>query len=67
VSEVTCYKPNKIDVQIVDAHIYKNQVDAIHKYLEQETFDLPNYEYNNGILTINNYKHGSVISAPVAV
>jgi len=37
------------------------------KYLEQETFDLPSYEYNNGILTINNYKHGLVISAPVAV
>ena len=32
-----------------------------------DTFDLPDYEYNNGILTIINYKHGTVISAPVAV
>ena len=67
VAEVTGYKPNKLDVQIVDAHVYKTSSRAVMQYLFQETFDLPDYEYNSGILTINNYKHGPVISAPVAV
>jgi thymidylate synthase len=60
-------KPNYIDLQIVDAHIYENQVDAIHKYLEQESFDPPRYIYENGALTLINYKHGPVISAKVAI
>lgn len=67
VVEVTGYKPNKLDVQIVDAHVYKTSSRAVIQYLLQETFDLPDYEYNNGILTIKDYKHGPVISAPVAV
>jgi thymidylate synthase len=67
VAEKTGYKARKLDIQIVDAHVYKTSLNAVEKYLEQETFDLPSYEYNNGILTINNYKHGPVISAPVAV
>jgi thymidylate synthase len=67
VAEKTGYKPSQLDVQIVDAHIYKNSLGAVKEYVQQETFDLPSYEYNNGILTINNYKHGPVISAPVAV
>ena len=67
VAEKTCYKPNKLDIQIVDAHIYKNSLGAVRDYVQQQTFDLPSYEYNNGILTINDYKHGPVISAPVAV
>ena len=58
---------NYIDLQIVDAHIYENQVDAIHKYLEQESFDAPQYVYENGLLTLINYKHGPVISAKVAI
>jgi thymidylate synthase len=67
VSEITGYEPNKLDVQIVDAHVYKTSLNAVKEYLQQETFDLPNYEYKNGLLKINDYKHGSVISAPVAV
>ena len=59
--------PNFIDVQIVDAHVYNNQHDAIHKYLDQETFQSPQYFYKNGALTLINYKHGPVISAKVAI
>ena len=58
---------NIIDVQIVDAHVYNNQHDAIHKYLDQETFQSPQYFYKNGALTLLNYKHGPVISAKVAI
>jgi len=67
VANKTGYKPNQLDVQIVDAHIYKTSLNAVLEYVQQDTFDLPSYEYNNGILTISNYKHGSIISAPVAV
>lgn len=67
VAEKTGYKPNQLDIQIVDAHIYKTSLDAVHEYFQQDTFILPDYEYNNGILTINDYKHGPVISALVAV
>jgi thymidylate synthase len=67
VAEKVNLKANYIDIQIVDAHIYNNQHESIYKYLEQGTFQSPSYEYNNGILTINNYRHGPVISAPVAV
>jgi thymidylate synthase len=59
--------PNFIDVQIVDAHVYNNQHDAIHNYLDQETFQSPQYFYKNGALTLINYKHGPVISAKVAI
>jgi thymidylate synthase len=58
---------NFIDIQIVDAHVYNNQHDAIHKYLDQETFQSPQYFYKNGALTLINYKHGPVISAKVAI
>ena len=58
---------NYIDLQIVDAHIYENQVEAIHKYFEEESFDAPKYIYENGLLTLINYKHGPVISAKVAI
>jgi thymidylate synthase len=67
VADKTGYNPNRLDVQIVDAHVYKTSLNASKEYLQQNTFGLPSYEYNNGTLTIKNYKHGFVISAPVAV
>tara|TARA_R110000868_G_scaffold72474_2_gene211167 strand:- start:1151 stop:1936 length:786 start_codon:yes stop_codon:yes gene_type:complete len=67
VSEKVNLKANLLDVQIIDAHIYDNHSEAIHEYLKQERFYAPSYDYNNGVLTINDYKHGPVISAPVAV
>ena len=67
VAEKVNLKANLLEVQIVDAHIYDNQHDAIHKYFEQERFDQPEYIYENGALTLLNYKHGPVISAKVAI
>ena len=67
VSEKVGLKANWIEVQIVDAHIYNNQYDAIHEYLTQDTFDTPEYIYENGALTLINYKHGPVITAKVAI
>jgi thymidylate synthase len=67
VAEKTNLKANCIDIQIVDAHVYNNQHDAIHKYLCQETFQAPGYIYKNGALSLINYKHGPVITAKVAI
>jgi thymidylate synthase len=67
IAEQTNLKANYIDIQIVDAHVYNNQHDAIHKYLDQETFQAPGYIYKNGALSLINYKHGPVITAKVAI
>ena len=67
VSDKVNLKPNYIDIQIVDAHIYENQIDAIHKYFEHGSFNAPKYTYKDGILELINYKHGPVITATVAV
>ena len=67
VAEKTNLKANYVDIQIVDAHIYNNQHDAIHEYFAQETFQAPSYIYENGALSLINYKHGPVITAKVAI
>jgi thymidylate synthase len=67
VSEQTGLVANDIHVQIVDAHVYMNQEEAINEYLAQPTHWLPKYEYKDGILTIKDYSHGPVITATVAV
>jgi thymidylate synthase len=67
VADRTGYKPNLLDLQIIDAHIYDNQLSAIREYLDQDNFDLPEYIYENGALTLINYKHGPVITAKVAI
>ena len=67
VAEKVNLKANLLEVQIVDAHVYDNQHDAIHKYFEEESFDQPEYIYENGALTLLNYKHGPIISAKVAI
>ena len=67
VAQQTYYLPNKIDLQIVDAHIYENQILSIGQYMEQEFFAPPEYTYENNELKISNYRHGPRISAPVAV
>jgi thymidylate synthase len=67
VSEKVNLKANWLEVSIVDAHIYNNQHEAIHKYLLEDTFDTPEYIYKNGALSLINYKHGPVITAKVAI
>jgi len=61
------YLPGKINLQIVDAHVYNNQHKAIDEYLDQDLYEFPTYEYKDKTLKIDNYQHGPVISAPVAV
>jgi thymidylate synthase len=58
---------NKIELQIVDAHIYKNQIESIKEYLDQPNFKLPKYSYNFKQLLIFDYKYSKVITSKVAV
>ena len=68
VASNTGYVANELSLKIVDAHIYKNQIEAIHEYLKQPTFKLPKFHQFNSIDTeLIDYKHGPRITAPVAV
>jgi len=63
----TNLKANKLELQIIDAHIYKNQIDSIKEYLLQPIFNLPKYTYINNNLEIINYQSGKKITVAVAV
>ena len=58
----------KLSVNIVDAHIYTNQLDAIHKYLDTNILSTPSYRFctEKGARLID-YQCGPHIPAPVAV
>jgi len=67
VSLKTNLKANKIEIQIIDAHIYKNQIDSIKEYLLMPIFNLPKYKYIHNELQLINYMCGPKITAKVAV
>lgn len=67
ISEQTGLKAGSVDLQMVDAHIYENQLDAITAYTNQDLLMPPKFTYENGELTIFNYQSGPRITAPVAV
>lgn len=67
ISEQAGLVPKHIDLQIVDAHVYTNQQEAVLEYSKQPMFKPPAFKYNNGELIIDNYVHGPRITAPVAV
>jgi thymidylate synthase len=56
-----------VNLNIVDAHIYNNQLDAVKEYLKQDTFPPASFTYEGGNLEITNYQHGPRITCPVAV
>ena len=61
-------RPSILDVSIIDAHIYDNQLEAVKTYIGSSTaHEKSKYEFKNNITTLTNYKHGPVISAPVAI
>ena len=67
ISEQTGLKAGSVDLQMVDAHIYENQLDAIIAYTNQDLLMPPTFTYENSELTISNYQSGPRITAPVAV
>lgn len=67
IAEQTGLKANIVDLKMVDAHIYKNQVDAVNLYLETEIFELPKYNFKDNKLDLIDYKYDKIITADVAV
>ena len=67
VSYETNMKANNINLQIVDAHIYKNQVESIYDYLNTKTYNFPKFTYVNKELKIIDYKFYKKITCKVAV
>lgn len=66
VSEKVGLIASKINLKIVDAHIYKNQINAANEYLKQPIKKLPNFEYKNENLIIKNYNTTKIITVKVA-
>jgi thymidylate synthase len=74
ISNETGLEANRIDMNIIDAHIYSNQLGPVMDYLKTPMYDTPDFKYNApclkndyGKVELINYKHGPVITAPVAV
>jgi thymidylate synthase len=68
VAHKTGYQIGKLAVNIIDAHVYLNQIEAVKKYLEQPVRNLPAYRFctNKGVRLVD-YQHGPHIPAPVAI
>jgi len=58
---------NNINLQIVDAHIYKNQVKSVYNYLNTKTYNFPKFTYVNKELKIIDYKFDKKITCKVSV
>ena len=58
----------KLAVNIIDAHVYTNQIDAVNKYLDEKKYAMPAYKFctEKGARLIG-YEHGPHIPAPVAI
>ena len=67
ISEQVDLLPGKMEMQIIDAHVYVNQTEAVKEYLSKPILPQPSYDYLDGQLVIKNYQHGPVITATVAV
>jgi thymidylate synthase len=67
ISEKTGYKANKLSLNIIDAHIYQNQLDSADEYLKKNILVLPTYKYKNEQLEIINYNCNSFIKIPIAI
>ena len=60
-------KANKLEFNIIDAHVYKNQVEAINEYILQPIYDLPKYKFENNNIELINYRHGKIITSKIAI
>ena len=67
IAEHTSLKASRIDLNIVDAHVYQNHVEQVKEYAGNESFDFPDYEYINNKLILTNYRSCKPIKAPIAI
>lgn len=67
VAEQCDLKPNKLEINIIDAHIYSNQLKAVKEYLMEPILDPIKYKYSDQELELINYKTTKIITAKIAV
>ncbi len=69
VAAKTNLSPCKINLNMIDCHIYSNQIKQVETYIKNDLFELPDYKYNTleDRLEIFNYKSNTAIKAKVAV
>lgn len=69
VSQQVNLKANKMTLKIVDAHIYKNQFEAVNEYLDTFIFPLPDFHMDcvTSKIYLEDYRHGPKITVQVAV
>jgi len=67
VAKESNYLTGRIDLQLVDAHIYSNHISAVDEYLRQPTSEFPDYDFVDGQIKLKNYIKGKSIKAAVAV
>jgi thymidylate synthase len=67
VAKETELQPKILKLEIIDAHIYNNQISKVQEYLGQETYPLPSYEYINNKCVLKGYISGPRITCAVAV
>jgi len=58
---------NNITLQIVDAHVYKNQIESVCEYLCTKIYSLPKFTYVNKQLKIIDYKFDKKITCKVSI
>lgn len=68
--------PGKVLINITDAHIYVEHIEACKKYLSNQTFDLPNiylepsqhvFNFEPKLVHLRNYKHCEFIKAKIII
>jgi len=60
--------PDKLNISIIDAHVYMNHFDAVGEYIAQTNYkDNCAFSYESGNLILKNYSPGPIIKAEVAV
>lgn len=77
VAKITGKRPGRFIHTLGDAHIYKNHIEQVKKYLDLPTFAAPRVSISDGLSDIDsvsfdmfelqNYHHGPFIKAPLAV
>lgn len=63
IAQRTDLDPNLININMVDAHIYKSHKPAVEEYLARPTYKLPTLKTGSGAPVLENYSHLGLIKA----